>query len=74
MNFTKRVGRTIGVMLLLQLTGFIVPFALLHPLTKIDYHTTAAEYSVRTKVALLLFVINCALTIGISIKAWPIFR
>jgi hypothetical protein len=74
MTSAKRVGRTIGVMLLLQLAGFIVPFALLHPLTSADYYETASGYSFQIKAAVLLFFANGALTIGIAIKAWPIFR
>src|SRR5215218_5282884 len=70
----KGVGRTIGVMLLLQLAGFIIPFALLHPLMAADYYATAADYSFQIKAAVLLFFANGAMTIGIAIKAWPIFR
>ncbi len=74
MTSAKRTGRIIGVMLLLQLVGFIVPFALLHPLMSADYYSTAADYSFQIKAAVLLFFANGALTIGIAIKAWPIFR
>lgn len=74
MTSPKPSGRTIGVMLLLQLIGFILPFALLHPLMSADYYTTAADYSFQIKAAVLLFFANGALTIGIAIMAWPIFR
>lgn len=73
MTVSKRVGRTIGAMLLLQLVGFILPFALLHPLTGADYLTTAAGYSSQIRFAVLLFWANGALTIAIAIRAWPIF-
>jgi hypothetical protein len=74
MTFAKLEGRTIGVMLLLQLVGFILPFALIHPLTRADYYMNAADHSFRIKAAILLFFANGALTIGIAIKAWPFFR
>lgn len=74
MTPTKRVGRIVGLMLLLQLAGFIIPFALVHPLTTADYYATAADYSFQIKAAVMLFFANGGLTIGIAIKAWPIFR
>ena len=70
----NRTGRIIGVMLLLQLAGFIVPFVLLHPLMSADYIATAANYSFQIKTAVLLLFANGALTVGISIAAWPIFK
>jgi len=74
MNSANRTGRIIGVMLLLQLAGFILPFVLLHPLMSEDYIANAANYSFQIKAAVLLFFANGALTIGISICAWPIFK
>ncbi|HUR97276.1 MAG TPA: DUF4386 domain-containing protein [Pyrinomonadaceae bacterium] len=74
MTSTKSGGRIIGIMLLLQLVGFILPFALLHPLTASDYYSTAAGYSFQIKAAVLLFFANGALTIAIAVKAWPKFR
>ncbi len=70
----KRVGRIIGVMLLLQLAGFIVPFVLLRPLMSADYYTNAADYAFQIKAAVLMLFANGALTIGIAIKVWPVFR
>jgi hypothetical protein len=70
----RDVGRIVGVMLLLQLAGFIVPFVMLRPLMSADYFTNAADYSFQIKAAVLLFFANGALTIGIAIKSWPVFR
>jgi hypothetical protein len=72
--YAKRPGRTIGVMLLLQLVGFILPFVLLHPLMSADYIANAANYSFQIKAAVLLFFANGALTVGISIASWPFFK
>jgi hypothetical protein len=76
MKSAKRVGRLIGILLFVQLAGLIVPFVLLHPLTTgpRDYLTNAAGASLQIKVAVFLLFANCALTIGIAIAAWPIFR
>lgn len=74
MNTAKKTGRITGLLLLVQLAGLIVPFVLLHPMTATDYLANAAAYSSQVKVAVLLLLINCALTIGISIVAFPVFR
>jgi hypothetical protein len=74
MTSAKRVGRTVGVLLLLQLVGIIIPFVLLHPLASSDYVRTVAGYSFQIKAAVLIFFVSCALTIGISITAWKVFR
>lgn len=74
MKSAKSRGRIIGVMLLAQLTGLIVPFVLLHPMTTSDFLANAAAYSSQIKLAVLLLLANCALTICISILAYPIFR
>jgi hypothetical protein len=76
MKSAKSTGRLIGVMLLVQLAGLIVPFVLLHPLAtgSRDYLANAAGASFQIKVAVFLLFANCALTIGITIAAWPVFR
>jgi hypothetical protein len=76
MKSTKSVGRLIGMLLFVQLAGLIVPFVLLHPLTTgpRDYLANAAWASFQIKVAVFLLFANCALTIGIAIAAWPVFR
>jgi hypothetical protein len=76
MRSAKSVGRLIGILLFVQLAGLIVPFVLLRPLTTgaRDYLTNAAAASLQIKVAVFLLFANCALTIGIAIAAWGIFR
>jgi hypothetical protein len=74
MTSAKSTGRIVGVLLVLQLAGLMVPFILLHPVTDADYLSNAAAYSAQIKTAVLLFFANGALTIGISIVAWPVFR
>lgn len=69
------IGRVLGVLLVIQLAGLTVPFILLHPLLRPPgFLENAAGVSFQIKVAVLLFFANCALTIGIAITAFPIFR
>lgn len=76
MKSAKSVGRIIGMLLLVQLAGLIVPFVLLLPLTRgpRDFLANAAGASFQIKVAVFLLFANCAVTIGIAITALPVFR
>jgi uncharacterized protein DUF4386 len=76
MRSAKSVGRIIGILLFVQLAGLIVPFVLLHPLTRgsRDFLANAVASSFQIKVAVFLLFANCALTIGIAIVALPVFR
>jgi hypothetical protein len=76
MKSAQSTGRLIGILLLVQLAGLIVPFVLLQPLTRgsRDYLANAAASSFQIKLAVFLLFANCALTIGIAIAAFPIFR
>lgn len=70
----RRRGRVIGLLLLVQLAGLIVPFVLLHPMTTETFLTNAAASAAQIKVAVFLLFANGALTVAISIAAFPIFR
>ncbi|MBI1748879.1 MAG: hypothetical protein HYR55_20185 [Acidobacteria bacterium] len=76
MKSARRVGRLIGMLLFVQLAGLIVPFVLLFPLTRGPRYflANAAGSSFQIKLAVFLLFANCALTIGIAIAAWPVFR
>jgi hypothetical protein len=54
----------------------MVPFVLLHPLTTApsEWLANAAASSFQIKLAVFLLFANCALTIGISITAFRVFR
>ena len=58
MKSAKSKGRRIGVLLVVQLAGLIVPFVLLHPLTtgSQDYLANAAAASFQIKLAVLSLV------------------
>ncbi|MGC2236330.1 MAG: DUF4386 domain-containing protein [Pyrinomonadaceae bacterium] len=74
MSSTKNISRITGILLLVQLAGLIAPFAMLHPIVRTDFLETAAGSATQIKAAVLLLLANCALTIGISIIAFPVFR
>lgn len=74
MRSEKSVGRITGILLLVQLAGLIVPFVLLLPIASKNFLAIAAAASFQIKVAVFLLFANCALTIGISISAWRVFR
>lgn len=76
MRAAKSVGRLTGALLLAQLAGLIVPFVLLHPITKgsQDWLANASGSSFQIKTAVFLLFANCALTIGIAIAVCPVLR
>jgi hypothetical protein len=69
-------GRLVGGLTFLQLAGFIVPFVLLLPLAGPpgSYLARAADSSTRLVTGALLLLANGAVSIGISIAAWPALR
>jgi Domain of unknown function (DUF4386) len=74
MRSAKSIGRTIGVLLFLQLVGLVVPFILILPIATPGFLSEAAEIAFRIRMAVMLLFANGALTIGISIVAFRILR
>lgn len=76
MKSEKSVGQIIGLLLLVQLSGLIVPFVLLLPIAHApsEFLANAAAFSFQIRLGVFLLFVNCALTIGISVAAFPIFR
>jgi hypothetical protein len=77
MKSAKSVGRTIGILLLLQLAaGLMLPFILMRPLLAgaPTFLTTAAENSFQIRAAVLLAFVGSALTVSLGITAFPVFR
>lgn len=68
------VGRTIGMLLFVQLVGLTLPFILLMPITTAGFLENAAGYAFQIRVAVLLLFANGALTIGIAIAGFPVLR
>src|ERR1041385_6466091 len=74
MESAKRAGRIVGLLLFVQLTGLIVPFIMLLPVAGPDFLENAAGGSFQLKTAVFLLFANGALTIGIAITGFPVFR
>jgi hypothetical protein len=72
-----RIGRVIGVLLLLQLAaGLTVPFILLQP-SIVGYPAflaAAAENSLQVRSAVFIAFVGGALTVSLAIAALPVFR
>jgi len=65
------------MMLLVHLaTGLIVPYVLLQPLTKLPaaFLDTAAAMSSQVRLNVFLLFVGGAISVGISIAAWPVVR
>lgn len=74
MTSAKRVGRIIGMLLLVHLaTGLIVPYVLLLPL-QAGFLQTAAEMSAQVRLSVLLLFVGGAVSVAISVAAWPVVR
>lgn len=76
MKSAKRIGRVIGLLMLVQLSGLIVPFVMLLPIAQgpSGFLADSAAHAFQIRLGAILLIANCALTIGISISAFPIFR
>lgn len=74
MTSNQHDGRTLGALLLLQITGLIVPFVLLQPLLGApnSYLARAAVNEIQLKVAVVLLLANSGLTVGLGV--WFIKR
>lgn len=73
-NHFKGISRIVGILLLIQITGLIVPFIMLHPLMTgtEGYLANAAGAADQIKNATLLLLLNCMVGIGVSVAAWRV--
>jgi hypothetical protein len=77
MHSAKGTGRTIGVLLLLQMAcGLVVPFVLWRPLIAGSpaFLIAAAASSFQIRAGVFISFAGGALTVAIAITAWPIIR
>jgi hypothetical protein len=74
MRPAKQVGRVVGLRLVGQLVGLILPFILVLPVATSGFLEHAAEHAGRIRAGVLLLFANGALTIGIAIAAFPVLR
>jgi hypothetical protein len=75
MPSSTRQGRILGLLVLAQLAGLIVPFVMLKALYAPPGFLESAAHGASTiRWSLLLLLANGALTTGISIYAYPLLR
>ena len=74
MRPARTSGRVVGLMLIVQLVGLILPFVLLLPITAPDFLDGATRVAAQVRIAVLLLLANGGLTIGISLAALPLLR
>jgi Domain of unknown function (DUF4386) len=77
MGTAMRVGRMIGVLLLVQIAaGVLVNFVLMEPIFAVPpgFLVNAAAHSLQLGLTVLLGLATGALTAGIAIAAYPVFR
>jgi hypothetical protein len=76
MKSAKSIGRIIGILLLVHLaTGLTVPYILMHPLTTPPgFLASAAGMAFQVRLSVLVLFVGGAVTVGIAIAAWPVFR
>ncbi|HEV2706791.1 MAG TPA: DUF4386 domain-containing protein [Pyrinomonadaceae bacterium] len=76
MRATQSVGRVFGLLLFVHLaTGLTVPYVLLRPLTSSPgFLINAAGSSFQARLAVLLLFVGGAMTVGIAIASWRVFR
>ncbi len=75
MKPATRHGRILGLLVLVQLTGLIVPFVMLKSLyAPPGFLESAAQGDQPIRWSLLLLLANGALTVGISLYVYPLLR
>ncbi len=76
MESAKRVGRIVGLLLLVHFAAaLIVPFVLLDRVRgSAGFLANAAGSPVQVRVAVLLLFVGTAVAVGIAIAALPVFR
>src|SRR5450631_194193 len=76
METTRRAGRTIGLLMLVQITaGLLVNFGLLGPVfASPGFLVNAAAHSGLMGASALLGIATGSLTVGIAIAVFPVFR
>jgi len=74
MKSAKNVGRTIGVLLFLQLVLITAGFIFVMPISAPSYLQDAASLSGQIRTGVLLLTVCGLFTIGITVAAFAVFR
>ena len=74
MEPARRTGRLIGLLLLLQLVGLTLGFIFVMPGTTPDFLEHSAPLAARIKLGVFILFAAGAVTVGISLAAYPFLR
>src|ERR1041385_9500848 len=76
MKSPVKTGRTIGILLLLQLVaGLMAPYMMLRPLGDLfTYNANDPSKSFQVRLSVMLLFLSAAIVMGISFTAWPVLR
>ena len=77
MTAMRRDGRTVGLLLLVQLAaGLVVPYVLLQPLSASGtaFLERAASMAVTVRISVLMLLLGGAVSIAVAVTAWPAVR
>lgn len=67
MRSNSTSARLLAGLLLVQLAGFIAPFAMILPMLSADFLATAAAHGAQVRLAIAFLVLNGAVTVAISL-------
>ena len=70
----KSAGRTIGILLLVQMVGMTVAFASMLSGTSSEFLSKAAGMDATFRVGILLLFITSGITVAMSVIAFPVLR
>lgn len=70
----KATPRVVGALLILQMAGLIVPYAMLHPISRGEWLTNAAAAGGQIRAAVLGLLLTCAVAIWIAFLLRPVLR
>jgi hypothetical protein len=71
----KRVGRVVGLLLLLHfVAALVVPYILLDRALAQPFLVNAGSHAALVRTAVILFMLGAALVLAVAIAAWPVFR
>jgi hypothetical protein len=76
MTISKSAGRLVGLLLLVQLTTLILPYVLLLPVSARQgaFLESAAPMAATIRLCVLILFVGGAVSLGISVTAWPAVR
>jgi Domain of unknown function (DUF4386) len=74
MESARRAGRLVGLLLLLQLLGLTLGFIFVMPGTTPDFLEDSARHAAQIKLGVFILLATAAVTLAISLAAYPSLR